>query len=111
MGEEIYQLVYYEDPGGKKPYREWFEALRDVKAQAVIDARLGRLRLGNFGKCEPVGHGVYELKIYYGPGYRVYFSRAGNQILLLLCGGDKSRQSEDIHKAQTHWLQYKGPRS
>ena len=107
MEEEVYELVYYRTSHGKIPYREWFESIRDFKAQAVIDSRLTRLRLGNFGKCEPVGQGVFELKIYYGPGYRVYFSKVGSEIILLLCGGDKSHQHKDIAQAQNYWQQHK----
>jgi len=67
------QVEYYETADGKSPFRKWFAALRDRKAQARIDARLARVQLGNFGEHEPVGEGVMELKIDYGPGYRVYF--------------------------------------
>ena len=67
------RLEYYETVDGEVPFREWFAALRDYKAQARIDARLGRVQLGNLGESEPVGGGVMELKIDYGLGYRVYF--------------------------------------
>jgi putative addiction module killer protein len=75
--------------------------LRDQKARARIDARIRRLELGNPGDVEPVGEGVSELKIDYGPGYRVYFVKNGKTVVVLLCGGDKSTQDQDIKKAKT----------
>lgn len=107
MTAQEWQVVDYIEGKGRIPYREWFQSLRDFKAQAVIDARLARLRLGNFGKCEPVGQGVFELKIYYGPGYRIYFGKSTSKIILLLCGGDKSTQKKDILTAYRYWRQFK----
>jgi putative addiction module killer protein len=80
-------------------YKKWFSSLRDKKAKARIDVRIKRISLGNYGDVEPVGKGVSELKIDYGAGYRVYFIKQGNIIVILLCGGDKSTQSKDIQKA------------
>jgi len=91
----------------KNHFREWFDNLKDIKAQVKIDIRIGRLRLGNFGDAKGVGHGVYELKIHFGPGYRVYYGLEGSKIVLLLCGGDKSSQKKDIKKAVAHWKEYK----
>lgn len=81
-------------------YKKWFEALKDKKAKARIDVRIRRISLGNFGDVKPVGKGISELKIDYGPGYRVYFMKQENIIVILLCGGDKSTQPKDIQKAQ-----------
>ncbi|MBI4395213.1 MAG: type II toxin-antitoxin system RelE/ParE family toxin [Candidatus Omnitrophica bacterium] len=92
------------------PFQEWAESLRDVKAKDIIDARLTRLWVGNFGTCEPVGGGVFELKIYYGPGYRIYFGQIMKMAILILCGGDKSTQEKDIRTAQLYWQSYKGQR-
>ena len=80
-------------------YRKWFARLRDERARARIDARILRLSLGNPGDAKGVGGGVSELRIDYGPGYRVYFTQRGNMIVVLLCCGDKSSQSEDIARA------------
>ena len=80
-------------------YRAWFAELRDIRAKAKILARISNMSQGNFGAVSPVGHGVSETKIHYGPGYRVYFKKTGNTVLLLLCGGDKSTQSKDIKTA------------
>jgi putative addiction module killer protein len=71
-----------------------------------IEQRLDRLRLGNLGNFRSVGEGVCELKIDYGPGYRVYFGQVGTTIVLLLCGGDKSTQDRDIRKAKEYWIDY-----
>src|SRR5258706_9104578 len=90
------QIEYYETTDGKSPFREWFAALRDRKAQARIDARLARVQLGNFGEHEPVGEGVMELKIDYGSGYRVYFGQMRTTLVILLCGGGKGKQTKDI---------------
>ena len=87
-------------------YRDWFDRLRDRQARARIDARISRLLMGNAGDAKSVGSGVSELRIDYGPGYRVYFSRKGKTIILLLCGGDKRTQQADIERAieiAKHW--------
>ncbi|MEQ8401849.1 MAG: type II toxin-antitoxin system RelE/ParE family toxin [Roseitalea porphyridii] len=81
-------------------YDTWYDGLRDARAQGRIDARLRRLSLGNFGDVKPVGGGVSELRIPYGPGYRVYFVRRDNAVVLLLCGGDKGSQRRDIAAAK-----------
>ena len=79
---------------------EWLRQLRDERARARINVRLRRLAAGNAGQVRSVGGGVAELKIDYGPGYRVYFTRCGTEIVVLLCGGDKSSQSSDIEAAK-----------
>ncbi len=95
-------LEEYVTAEGKNPFRKWLSALRDVRARAKIRIRLNRLRLGNFGDAKSVGDGVSELRIPYGPGYRVYFARTGATVVLLLCGGDKSTQRRDIKKAKNY---------
>jgi putative addiction module killer protein len=79
----------------------WLLALADQKAKARILARLRSAALGNFGDCEPVGEGVSEMRIHFGPGYRVYFARAGTTTYVLLAGGDKSSQKRDITRAKS----------
>lgn len=79
----------------------WFSGLRDVRARVRIQARIDRAELGNFGDFEPVGEGVSEMRIHYGPGYRVYFVQRGFEVVILLAGGDKSSQSGDIKRALT----------
>lgn len=81
-------------------FASWLRDLRDDRARAKIAIRIDRLALGNPGKVKPVGEGVSELKIDYGPGYRVYFKQHGDELVILLCGGDKSTQDKDIVKAK-----------
>jgi putative addiction module killer protein len=81
-------------------FSEWLQDLRDRKAAAKIAARLARLELGNFGDAEPVGEGISELRIHFGPGYRVYVVRRGEVLVVVLCGGDKSSQERDIKRAK-----------
>lgn len=78
---------------------DWLASLKDLKARARIAARLDRLSLGSFGDCKPLREGVSELRIDWGPGYRVYYAMLGRTCVLLLCGGDKRRQASDIKRA------------
>lgn len=80
-------------------FARWFENLKDRRAKARIQARIDRMEMGNFGDVGPVGEGVSELRIFYGPGYRVYFTQRTSIVVILLCGGDKSSQQSDIAKA------------
>ena len=80
-------------------FAAWFAGLRDHQARARITVRIRRLSLGNPGDVKPVGGGVSEMRIDYGPGYRVYFARRGDLVVVLLCGGDKRSQSRDIARA------------
>lgn len=81
-------------------YSRWFERLRDRQARARILARIRRLSLGNSGEVKSVGEGVSEMKIDYGPGYRVYYKQRGKTLVVLLAGGDKKSQQKDIKRAQ-----------
>jgi putative addiction module killer protein len=80
-------------------FTKWLDALRDVRARARVQVRIERLAAGNPGDVQPIGEGVAELRIDYGPGYRVYFKRIGREIVILLAGGDKRTQSSDIKTA------------
>ncbi|QQN62220.1 type II toxin-antitoxin system RelE/ParE family toxin [Bradyrhizobium diazoefficiens] len=81
-------------------FTSWLRALKDANAVARIAARIRRLELGNLGDVKPVGEGVSELRIDYGPGYRIYFIQQGNTVIILLCGGDKRTQNKDIRAAK-----------
>ena len=100
------EIQRYITLNGKVPFTEWFESLRDINAQTKVISRLNRVAIGNLGNCRSVGEGVFELKINYGPGYRIYFGQIGNTIILLLCGGDKSTQNRDIRQAKEYWKDY-----
>lgn len=90
-------------------FAKWLKRLRDADAKARINVRIRRVSLtGNFGDAKPVGDGVFELRIDYGPGYRVYYSQRGREIVLLLIGGDKSSQQKDIDKAKKLNAEHKG---
>ena len=101
------KVLIYENSEGKAPYSQWLDGLGDVRAAAKIEVRIRRIRLGNLGHWEPVGEGVGELKIDFGPGYRIYFGRIGSALIVLLCGGDKKTQRKDIVRAKEFWLDFK----
>ncbi|MFB2838873.1 MULTISPECIES: type II toxin-antitoxin system RelE/ParE family toxin [Floridanema] len=101
------EIQRYVTPDGKIPFTEWLNSLRDIKAQIKIRGRLERVALGNLGDYRSVGEGVFELRINYGPGYRIYFGQVGSIIILLLCGGDKSTQDQDINTAKEYWAEYR----
>jgi putative addiction module killer protein len=89
------------------PLQELAKIIESVNARARIRVRINRIRLGNFGDCKSVGSGVSEFRIDYRPGYRVYFGRVGEKLVLLLCGGSKKNQEKDIKLAKEYWFNYK----
>ncbi len=91
---------------GKDVFDEWLSDLADARAQAKIATRIDRLAAGNFGDCKPLQKGVSELRIDWGPGYRVYYAMVGKVCVLLLCGGDKRKQSADINRAIEYLTDY-----
>jgi putative addiction module killer protein len=101
------ELRYYQSSVGERPFVDWLQGLNDRLARARIEARLARVAVGNFGDVQPVGDGVMELRIDWGPGYRVYFARLGQTIVLLLYGGDKRTQQRDINRAKDYFEDYK----
>ena len=107
MESQEWEIREYLKPDGGCPFRSWLKSLKDIKARAKIRVRINRIRLGNFGDCKSVGSGVSEFRIDYGPGYRVYFSRVGKKLVLLLCGGSKKNQEKDIKLAKEYWNDYK----
>jgi putative addiction module killer protein len=105
-GYPTQKVRLYVAPNGTAPVQSWLESLRDIRARARIKARIARLELGNFGDSRSLGGGVSELKVDYGPGYRIYFARIGNAVVLLLCAGSKSTQQSDIARARRYWRDY-----
>jgi putative addiction module killer protein len=100
-------LRYYQTSAGEQPFVEWLQGMNDRQARTRVEARLARVVIGNLGDVEPVGEGVMELRIDWGPGYRVYFAQVGQVIILLLCGGDKRTQQRDINRAKEYFEDYK----
>ena len=101
------ELLRYVTESGQELIREWLDELRDARAVTKIVMRIDRLADGNFGDCKPLREGVWELRIDYGPGYRVYYAAVGKTCVLLLCGGDKRKQSRDIKRAVEYLRDYK----
>ncbi len=100
-------VLRYQAEDTTEPVTEWLNNLRDRQAQARLRVRLRRLEAGNFGDCDPVGEGVFELREHVGAGYRVYLGRHGQQVVILLCGGDKKSQTADIKRARKYWVDWK----
>ena len=92
---------------GKDVFKEWLDGLDDISGRAVILKRIDRVEEGNFGDHCCVGGGVWEIRVHYGPGYRVYYGENGLKIVLLLCGGNKGAQKKDIRKARELWAEYR----
>jgi putative addiction module killer protein len=101
------ELLAYRTREGRTPFNEWLDELDDQNIVARVLARLARVRRGNLGDCKSVGEGVSELRVDYGPGYRVYFAQKGQTLVILLCGGDKRTQEKDIQRAKQYWHDYK----
>lgn len=97
----------YTDENGKSPYADWLGGLRDARAKAKVIMQVDKMELGLFGDSQPIGDGLSELRIHYGPGYRIYYGKEGRQVYLLLCGGDKSTQPKDIQQAKACWQDHK----
>jgi putative addiction module killer protein len=100
------EIRYYVGPSGLQPFAVWFEDLEPV-ARAKVTRAIVRLEQGNFSNVKSVGEGVLEYRIDFGPGYRVYFSRDGEALVILLTGGTKRRQQRDIDAAHAYWQDYK----
>ena len=101
------EVFRYQTAEGKEPVTEWLQSMRDKQAQAKLRVRLRRLEAGSFGDCESVGDGVLELREHLGAGYRVYFGRHGQKVVVLLCGGSKKSQAADIRKAREFWADWR----
>ena len=101
------EIVAFRARDGQVPFEDWLDDLKDKRAVARVLARLTRVRQGNAGDCKSVGEGVSELRVDYGPGYRVYFGQQGQTLVVLLCGGDERTQDRDIRLAKLYWQEFK----
>lgn len=101
------KVQYYITENGIEPVIQWLDSLRDKKTKARITSHIGRMRLGVFGDSKPARGGVYELRIDFGPGYRVYYAKSGTEVVLLLCAGTKKSQDKDINDAIGFWENFK----
>ena len=103
----MFDLIVYQQDQGQRPYEKWFQGLRDKRAKSRIAQRLRQVENGTLGDWKSVGEGVLELRIDVGAGYRIYCGRHGDTFVILLCGGDKARQSTDIARAKGFWADWK----
>jgi putative addiction module killer protein len=101
------EVRHYVSRAGRDVFDDWLSRLRDERTKAKIASRINRLAAGNFGDCKPLRQGLWELRIDWGPGYRVYYAMIGKICVLILCGGDKRRQSSDIDRALAYLEDYK----
>lgn len=101
------EVRHYVNRAGRDIFGEWLSNLADLRTREKIAARIDRLAVGNFGDCKPLGQGLWELRIDRGPGYRVYYAVVGRELVLLVSGGDKRRQSTDIELALAHLKDYR----
>lgn len=97
----------YQDKHGNEPFTEWLESIRDRIIQTRIRGRLRRIEIGNLGDYRAVGDGVFELRMHFGPGYRVYYGQIGDEVIVLLLGGEKNTQKQDIQRAKSYWHDYR----
>jgi putative addiction module killer protein len=99
-------VIIYREPVGNEPFSDWLNRLRDATTRRRILQRLLRVESGHYGDYKPVGDGVNELRLFFGPGYRIYFGEDGDKLVVLLNGGDKDSQGRDIQQAQRFWQEY-----
>ncbi len=104
--EPIIEIRKFETADERVPFDEWFMGIRHSRTRARIETRIDRLSLGNFSNCEPAREGVTELKMDFGPGYRVYFGLDGGTLVILLAGGKKDTQDADMKLARQYWREY-----
>lgn len=104
--EPVVEIRKFETSDNKVPFDEWFTGIRDNQTRARIEVQIDRLSLGNFSNCGPAREGVIEIKMNFGPGYRVYFGRDGCTLVILLAGGKKDTQDADMKLARRYWREY-----
>jgi putative addiction module killer protein len=102
-----YEIKIYALEDGREPFREWLDSLKDFDTQALILQRLQRIKLGNFGDCKSIDEGLWEFRIHHKSGFRVYYARVGQHLILIVGGGDKRSQQRDITKTKKYLEDYK----
>ena len=107
MAIPLIEVREYLTASGRNPYRDWISKVKDRMSAGIIQGRLARLEFGHLGDCKSIGKGVFELRIFHGPGYRIYFGWENDRIIILLAGGDKKTQPMDIKRAQKYWEEYR----
>lgn len=95
-------IKLFKTANGKKPFREWLDKLKSKQDKARIRRRIDRLELGHYGDCKRLAKDLFELRLFFGPGYRLYYTEQGNEIIILLLGGDKSSQTRDVAQATAY---------
>jgi putative addiction module killer protein len=103
--ESKFEIELFINETGREPFVDWIKSL-EYEAQKRIAARMERIKLGNFGDHKNLGHGIFELRLDFASGYRIYYGKQDQKIIILLCGGDKKTQDKDIKKAQQYWKIY-----
>jgi putative addiction module killer protein len=103
----VIEILRYVTSNGRDVFGEWLVKLQDARAQAKVAVRIDRVASGNFGDCKPLRDGVCELRVDWGPGYRIYYAMVGKTAVLLLAGGDKRKQSSDVERAIAYLNDYK----
>ena len=106
--KQVYEIEIYEDEKGKSPFSDWISGIKDLKSRAKIQARLDRIEFGNFGDAKPItgAKGIYELREHYGQGFRVFYTKIGKKVVLLLAGSTKKDQNKTITKAKEYLADY-----
>jgi putative addiction module killer protein len=107
MRELTYIIKEYVTNTDVRPYSNWLDSIKDPKTRAIIISHVDRMELGAFGDFKALGEGIYEQRIHYGPGYRIYYAKHGRKVYILLCGGNKSSQKKDIKLAKLYWKNFK----
>lgn len=103
----MFEVLRYQRADGSEPFTEWLGSMRDKVGKVRIYSRLRQIEAGNWGDVSSVGSGISELRIHVGAGYRVYFGQHQKKLVIVLLGGDKSSQSEDVRRAKEYWLDWK----
>ena len=108
MAFKKWHILEYVDKAGKSPFQIWLHGLKDIKGRACIRREINKLRLGHLSNTKSLKEGLFEMRVFFGPGYRVYFGISGQNTIILLWGGDKGSQKRDIIKSKIYWNRYTG---